>query len=119
MRLYPLYFFMLCLLIGAACSKEEGITPVQSDLSSCMEDRATIEAIQEVEGILKNEAGLLLIEVNNSNEVLAPCNLPKTFQENDQIIFSGNKKEILPNERWAGHPFELTHIEKQSEGEIK
>lgn len=113
MRLYPLYFFMLCLLLGPACSKEEEVTPSPSDLSSCMQDRATVEAIQNVEGILRNEAGLLLIDVTSSNEVLAPCNLPTTFQENDQIVFSGNKKEILPNERWAGHPFELTQIEKQ------
>lgn len=117
MKLRPLYFFLLCLLSGSACSKEDEVMPSPSDVSPCMQERTTIETIEDTEGILTSEAGLLLIEVMNSNEVLAPCNLPGTFQENDQVLFSGNKKEILPNERWAGHPFELTRIEKQSEGE--
>lgn len=119
MKLIPLYVFILCLLLGAACGKEEEVAPSQPDLTACMQDRATVQAVQNQEGILRSEAELLLIDIIDSNELLAPCNLPEGFQENDLVIFSGNKKEILPNERWAGHPFELTSIKKQGEGEAK
>lgn len=118
MRLNPIYAILFLLLL-TVCSKEEEVAPTLSDLPSCLEDRATVKVVQNEKGILKDEAGLLLIEVVNSNESLAPCNLPSTFQENDQVLFSGNKKEILPNERWAGHPFELTSIKKQGEGTVK
>lgn len=106
---YLLLLLPILLLFGCGNKDEDKLQP---SLPGCLQDRATMQVLTDQEGTLESEAGLLLINVSSSGELLAPCNLPNTYQENDRVIFSGNKKEILPNERWAGQPFELTHIRK-------
>lgn len=105
--MWILYFIFLLL----SCDEKEESSP-QPSLPGCLQDRNTVQVITDQKGTLQAGGGLLLINVEGSGEVLAPCNLPDNFQEKDQVIFSGNKKEILPNERWAGQPMELTDIEK-------
>lgn len=110
MPLKSIYLLLLILLLSGCGNKDDD--KVQPSLPGCLQDRATVQVLTNQEGILKSNAGILLINVSSSGEQLVPCNLPNTYQENDRVIFSGNKKEILPNERWAGQPFELTDIRK-------
>lgn len=99
------------LLMGLiSCRQEEAAAPA---LAPCWQDRQTLETVTDRQGTIAFEDGVLVIDVENANELLEPCNLPEAYQEKDQVVFSGNKKEIFPNERRAGQPFELTAIKKQ------
>ncbi len=110
----PITWFFLGVCLLASCEQQEDTLRVDS-LPACFEDRATVQVINQQDGTVQYEDGALVILVKMSNEQLVPCNLPDTFQENDKVRFSGNKKEIFPNERRAGQPFELTYIEKTGE----
>ncbi len=104
--------FLWCVLLMGllSCRQEEAAAPA---LTSCWQDRQTLETVTDGQGNIAFEDGVLVIDVDNANELLEPCNLPEAYRENDQVVFSGNKKEIFPNERRAGQPFELTSIRKQ------
>lgn len=107
MRNIFLFALLSCLCYGLdACQQRDAVQPAPA----CLKDRANTDTLQNVRGTVAIDGDLRLILVAGTGEPLAPCNLPDNLQHEDEVIFSGYKKEIFPNERWAGQPFVLTEI---------
>ncbi|BAY86271.1 hypothetical protein NIES267_57770 [Calothrix parasitica NIES-267] len=83
------------------------------NISECwFDDRKTVKIIKDRVGIIKD--GSLLTEDNPTNfeSRLSLCSLPEQFRKDGlKIIFSGEIKEIYPNERWASTPLKITDFE--------
>ena len=79
---------------------------VMKNLPKCsVDDRKTVEFIENQVG--RFEGNVIITE--NNRRRFAPCNLPDKYKKDGlKIIFSGEVKEIYPNERWAGIPLKVT-----------
>jgi len=78
----------------------------------CSPDRKVVNTIVNQNGIIIKIGDNYLIELDsiNSGTRYYPCNLSDEFKkENKTIKFSGNVKEIFPNERLMGTPFVITN----------
>lgn len=104
MKLLIVFFSLI------ACVTQPG-SPKQSD--NCWKNRETVKELTDLEGVIEKEADQLFIVLSSSRR-LFPCNLSDSYQIGDSIVFSAEQKEIFPNERWAGRPIELTHIEPKN-----
>jgi hypothetical protein len=83
----------------------------QANVSKCAYDsRKTVETVENQVGTIKRIHDKLYIIVTEDNRGrFAPCNLPNKFKKDGlKINFSGDVKEIYPNERWAATLFKLT-----------
>jgi uncharacterized lipoprotein YmbA len=74
-----------------------------------------IENNDQVSGIgtILLKGDIWVISVSNGAEAVeyCPVNLPQNLQKSGLIVkFSGNTKEIAPNERWAAIPIVLSQI---------
>ncbi|MCJ8282268.1 MAG: hypothetical protein MJK14_21140, partial [Rivularia sp. ALOHA_DT_140] len=59
---------------------------------------------------------LYIIITEDNKSRFAPCNLPDKFKkEGLKIRFSGDVKEIYPNDRWAATLFKLTDYKVMDE----
>ncbi len=79
--------------------------------SKCAFDsRKTVETVENQVGRIQRIHDKLYIIVTEDNRGrFAPCNLPDKFKQDGlRIVFSGDIKEIYPNERWAATLFKLT-----------
>lgn len=90
-----------------ACTRPNRVSSMSDD---CWENRKTVKQLETVTGVVIKESDWVYILLPPSKQ-LFPCNLPDSFQMGDSVLFSANQKETFPNERWAGDPIELTHIE--------
>ncbi|MBD1890889.1 hypothetical protein [Coleofasciculus sp. FACHB-SPT9] len=81
--------------------------------STCTyDDRKTVETVKDKKGkvTLVGETYVIVTEGQNGIRY-ATCNLPDSFKaEGKAITFSGEVKEIYPNERWAATPLKITAI---------
>ena len=81
-------------------------------LECWFDDRKTVKIINYRVGIIKG--GRILTEDNPTNfeSRLSLCSLPEKFRKDGiKIIFSGEIKEIYPNERWAATPLKITDFD--------
>ena len=79
--------------------------------SKCAFDsRKTVETVENQVGRIQRIHDKLYIIVTEDNRGrFAPCNFPNKFKKDGlRIVFSGEIKEIYPNERWAATLFKLT-----------
>lgn len=79
--------------------------------SKCAYDsRKTVETVENQVGTIKRIHDKLYIIVTEDNTGrFAPCNLADKFKQDGlKILFSGDVKEIYPNERWAATLFKLS-----------
>lgn len=82
-----------------------------ANTSKCAFDsRKTVETVENKVGRIQRIHEKLYIIVTEDNRGrFAPCNLPDKFKKDGLMIrFSGEVKEIYPNERWAATLFKLT-----------
>ncbi len=83
---------------------------VENRSKCAFDDRKTVETVENKVGTVRrihDELYIIISEDNRSR--FAPCNLPdKLKKEGLKIRFSGDIKEIYPNERWAATLFKLT-----------
>ncbi|MEM7716150.1 MAG: hypothetical protein AAF349_21680 [Cyanobacteria bacterium P01_A01_bin.68] len=76
------------------------------------DDRKTVKIIKNRVGIIKDSSILTEDNPTNFESRLSLCSLPEQFRKDGlKIIFSGEIKEIYPNERWAATPLKITDFE--------
>ena len=89
----------------------------QEKIGCSFTDRKTELRIEQARGmIMKLNADMdtdrveYAINMESGQRYMA-CGLPADFQkEGLSVIFSGDRKQIFPNERWMATPFELKDI---------
>lgn len=82
-------------------------TPIPSECS--FDARKTVGSVKNQQGKVERVGDIYRIVTKDSS--IVPCNLPAAFkQDGKTILFSGELKEIYPNERWAGTPLKITAI---------
>ena len=121
---------MIGLLLAVMCSCESemqeqytyvGMQPVEVQEDSIItlpcsfDSRNTIGQIKEEKGVITRfspeDETYFITPTNPDLPRLSPCNLPAEFQQDGlQVTFSGEIKEVYPNERWAAQPFKLHKI---------
>ena len=89
---------------------DETSTSPEISLEDCYPDRKTISTITGATGeITKIDSFNYGISYKGDYKLLLPCNLPLQFRkEGTMVSFTGDVKEVKPEEMWAGHPFVLT-----------
>jgi hypothetical protein len=81
--------------------------PIPSECS--FDTRKTVGSVKNQQGKIERVGDIYRIVTKDSS--IVPCNLPDAFkQDSKTILFSGELKEIYPNERWAATPFKITAI---------
>ncbi len=90
-------------------TEETSINP-ETTFEDCYPDRKTISEITGDSGeITKIDSFNFGIKYQGEFNLLLPCNLPLQFRkEGTSVSFTGQVKEVRPEEMWAGHPFVLT-----------
>ena len=83
---------------------------VRNSSKCAFDSRKTVDTLEKQVGTVRRIHDKLYIIVSEDNRSrFAPCNLPDEFKkEGLKIIYSGEIKEIYPNERWAATLFKLT-----------
>jgi len=83
---------------------------VKKDSKCAFDSRKTVDTVEKQVGTVRRIHDKLYIIISEDNRSrFAPCNLPNKFKkEGLKIIYSGEVKEIYPNERWAATLFKLT-----------
>ncbi|MBV6625952.1 MAG: hypothetical protein KI793_23975 [Rivularia sp. (in: Bacteria)] len=83
---------------------------VEKTSKCAFDDRKTVGTVKNKVGTVRRIHDKLYIIISEDNRSrFAPCNLPDEFKrEGLKIRFSGDIKEIYPNERWAATLFKLT-----------
>ncbi|HEY9872516.1 MAG TPA: hypothetical protein V6D12_03735 [Candidatus Obscuribacterales bacterium] len=76
------------------------------------DDRKTVNTVKNQKGKITLSGGIYVLVTEGTNSIrLGACNLPDAFKKEGQsVLFSGEVKEIYPNERWAATPFKITTI---------
>lgn len=78
------------------------------------DDRKNVGEIINTVGKIILAVRVFIIEMEDGQRFY-PCNLPVKYRKEGQtVVFSGNMKEIKPNERWGGKPFQITSIHSQT-----
>lgn len=118
-----LFFSLLFVILGISVSGKPAIDvalsqestqrqSVQPSLipSECsLDERKTVGSVKEQQGKIERLGDSY--RIISKDTILVPCNLPDAFKQDGKIIlFSGDLKEIYPNERWAGLPFKITDV---------
>ena len=99
----------------------EAVLREAADIGCKFSDRKTVSQVTNMKGIIKmlskeqtREAASFAIHIPETNQRYTACDLPDYMQrEGVAVIFSGDVKEIFPNERWMATPFEIRSIELQ------
>ncbi|MDY6901103.1 MAG: hypothetical protein SWZ49_23930 [Cyanobacteriota bacterium] len=83
---------------------------VKKDSKCAFDSRKTVDTVENQLGTVRRIHDKLYIIISEDNRSrFAPCNLPNEFKkEGLKIRFSGDVKEIYPNERWAATLFKLS-----------
>ncbi|MEO1432761.1 MAG: hypothetical protein AAFV71_27585 [Cyanobacteria bacterium J06633_8] len=83
---------------------------VENTSKCAFDDRKTVGTVENKVGrIQRIHDKLYIIIAEDNSGRFAPCNLPDKFKKDGlKIRFSGDIKEIYPNERWAATLFKLT-----------
>ncbi len=83
---------------------------VEKTSKCAFDNRKTVDTVENQVGTVRRIHDKLYIIISEDNRSrFAPCNLPDEFKkEGLKIRFSGDVKEIYPNERWAATLFKLT-----------
>ncbi|MEM6402973.1 MAG: hypothetical protein AAF757_22555 [Cyanobacteria bacterium P01_D01_bin.116] len=83
---------------------------IKKNSKCAFDSRKTVDTVENQVGTVRRIHDRLYIIVSEDNRSrFAPCNLPNKFKkEGLKIIYSGEVKEIYPNERWAATLFKLT-----------
>lgn len=83
---------------------------VEKSSKCAFDNRKTVETVENKVGTVRRIHDKLYIIISEDNRSrFAPCNLPDEFKKDGlRIVFSGDVKEIYPNERWAATLFKLT-----------
>ena len=85
---------------------------IKNILECWFDDRKTVKIMKNRVGIIKDGSILTEDNLTNFESRLSLCSLPEEFRKDGlKIIFSGEIKEIYPNERWAATPFKITDFE--------
>lgn len=94
----------------AGCAKQPKAQKNNIDLiQDCYKERKMEMALTDVSAKLEIFGDDFLIATEDARYV--PCELPISFRKNGiNILFSGEVKEVYPQERWAGLPIQLTKI---------
>ncbi|MBK0402283.1 hypothetical protein I5M27_04760 [Adhaeribacter sp. BT258] len=82
------------------------------------DDRATVEKHQNQPGQImalpnaaEPEGVIYLIAIPDQNRRFSACNLPQSLKKDGmKIQFSGEVKEIKPEERWLATPYKLNSV---------
>jgi hypothetical protein len=79
-------------------------------LADCHSDRKTVGQLKSVHAKITSEgAEWTLVPIDDDSQRYGACNMVDfEFEEGQEVVFSANIKEILPNERWAATPIVLT-----------
>lgn len=90
---------------------------VENNSKCVYDERKTVETVKDSIGTVRRIHDKLYIIITEDNKSrFAPCNLPDKFKkEGLKIRFSGDVKEIYPNERWAATLFKLTDYKVMDE----
>ncbi|MGB3760400.1 MAG: hypothetical protein WBA07_29155 [Rivularia sp. (in: cyanobacteria)] len=83
---------------------------VENTSKCAFDSRKTVGTVEKKVGRIQRIHDKLYIIVTEDNSGrFAPCNLPNKFKQDGlKIQFSGDIKEIYPNERWAATLFKLS-----------
>ncbi|BAY82583.1 hypothetical protein NIES267_20650 [Calothrix parasitica NIES-267] len=82
---------------------------VKKDSKCAFDSRKTVDTVKNQVGKIRKIHDRLYIIVSKDNGRFAPCNLSDEFKKDGLMIrFSGDVKEIYPNERWAATLFKLS-----------
>ncbi|MEL6459061.1 MAG: hypothetical protein AAFQ91_12505 [Cyanobacteria bacterium J06621_15] len=83
---------------------------VENSSKCAFDSRKTVDTVEKQIGTVRRIHDKLYIIISEDNRSrFAPCNLPDEFKkEGLKIRFSGDVKEIYPNERWAATLFKLS-----------
>jgi hypothetical protein len=97
-------------------------------LMACdFDNRETTNIVNNKTGVVKRlrnssdltsdlNGGTFLIFMEGESVRYAACNLPESaMKDGMKITFSGEEKEIKPEERWMGRPIKLTSIREEDE----
>lgn len=84
--------------------------PISSECA--FDTRKTVQTVRNQKGKIKLIGNSYVIITEGNNEIrLTACNLPDALKiEGKTILFSGEVKEIYPNERWIATPFKMTAV---------
>ena len=96
---------------------DETSTTPGTALEDCYPDRKTVSSITGDTGeITKIDSFNFGIRYKGDFNLLLPCNLPLQFRKEGIVVsFTGQVKEVKPEEMWAGHPFVLTDCKVKDE----
>ena len=82
---------------------------VEKTSKCAFDSRKTVDNVKNQVGKVRRIHDRLYIIVSKDNGRFAPCNLSDEFKKDGLMIrFSGDVKEIYPNERWAATLFKLS-----------
>jgi hypothetical protein len=83
---------------------------VENKNKCAFDSRKTVATVESKVGrIQRIHEKLYIIVSEDGRGRFAPCNLSEEFKKDGlRIVFSGDVKEIYPNERWAATLFKLT-----------
>ena len=100
------------IFLTQSCPPPRETSKTQHFSEDCYPDRKTVSGITRVTGrILKVGSIYAIALIDDDSRRYGPCNLTEQWQEEGKVvIFSGDVKEIRPNERWPATPFVLTMI---------
>jgi hypothetical protein len=136
MKTYHITFLAAFILLAApACQDEvanaqrsdhffQEIPVSDDDCSPWVEERNTVDTYKNERGVLKqlpigrNDSQLFLAPERMSkymySDLIQVCNWPDSIlselSEGDEIMFSGELKEVYPTENMPGNPFKLTGL---------
>jgi len=120
----PITCLLFAMLLAGmmSCEREDvlyrtadcGDNPVEIQ-SNCYEDRAMVRTYTNQPGmVIQMEPGRFAIVPEGDSIRLDDCNLPEPLKaEGMRIQFSGEQKEVYPNEKWAAYPFNFTCVSRQ------
>tara|TARA_Y100001956_G_C4064951_1_gene161207 strand:+ start:426 stop:812 length:387 start_codon:yes stop_codon:yes gene_type:complete len=120
-----------------SCKTSQHASPEQRDNTSSVDevdasnqetnnDLSLIEANCQFDdrknaGEIINTAGKIILSVRvymielEDGQRFYPCNLPVKYRKEElRVVISGNIKQVKPNERWGGKPFQITSIQTQA-----
>ena len=85
----------------------------QPDSDCTYGNRRTVDTVKNQKGKVMLIGGVYTILTEGNNGIrFGACNLTDALKKDGQaVLFSGEVKEIYPNERWAATPFKITAIE--------
>ncbi|MBW4577330.1 MAG: hypothetical protein KME08_18840 [Aphanothece sp. CMT-3BRIN-NPC111] len=118
-----LFFSLLFVILGISASgkpvidvalsqdstQRQSVQPSLISSECSLDERKTVGSLKEQQGKIERMGDSY--RIISKDTILVPCNLPDAFKQDGKIIlFSGDLKEVYPNERWAGLPFKITDV---------